>query len=317
MSGRTRALVEGGILSSVAVILTLVAVYIPIVWTIVQLIQAFPIMILVFRQGIKPGLIATVVTTILIFMLGNLLVAMFFLSMSPVALVMGWAMRKGKNAAWTLTLGTLSGFFAKLAALAFSIFFLKINYATKMEEMIRASVVTVIENYRSMGVDQETLQEITRYFDQAIPVLLTIIPVIIIVGAVTEAYINLWLARLLLRKMGQTVDGFPPLKHWDLPRTFLYGWLLSFFSWKAGAYYFGEQALTYKFGINCFAFFSGILFLQGLAVLSFYLAKYNVSKLLRILMVLLIFILPILLIITIYAGVIDMFANFRRLRRGE
>lgn len=308
---------EGGILSGMAVMLTLLAIYIPVLWLIVQFIQAFPVMILSVRHGIKPGLIASVVTAILIFMLGNPFAALSFLSVAPAALVMGWAIKEGKNAAGCLALGAFSGFLAKLAVIALSIMVLKINFLTEFEEQMKAGVATALEFYKASGIDEVKLQELVQSSEQLLPVLIILIPAFLIMVAAAEAFINFWLADMLLRKLGQRIEGLPPLKYWDLPKTFIYGWMLSLASYWAGSYYFGEQALTFKFGANCFMLFSSLLFLQGLAVLSFFLAKHNVPRILRIIIGIAVLFVPLLNLIMLYFGGFDMYANFRKLSRKE
>ncbi|HBS60771.1 MAG TPA: hypothetical protein DEA44_16100 [Firmicutes bacterium] len=314
----TRALVEGGILSGLTVLLTLLAIYIPLLWLVVQLIQALPVMILTVRHGIKPGLIASVVTAILIFMLGNPLAALSLFSVAPAVLVMGWGIKEGKKAAGCIALGTFSGFLAKLAVIALSIKVLKINFLLEFEEQMKAGVATALEFYKASGIDEAKLQELVHSSEQLLPVLLIMIPAFLVVIAAAEAFLNFWLTAALLRRLGQGIEeGLPPLKYWDLPKTFIYGWMLSLASYWAGAYYFGGQALTYKFGANCFMLFSSLLFLQGFAVLSFFLVKHNVPRLLRILIGIVVLFVPLLNLIMLYIGGFDMYANFRKLPRKE
>jgi uncharacterized protein YybS (DUF2232 family) len=101
-----------------------------------------------------------------------------------------------------------------------------------------------------------------------------------------------------------------------LPKGFVFGWALSFTTWQAGAYFFGTQALTYKFGANGFLLFSFALFIQGLAVMNYYFHHYQVSRPFRLLAIFFVFLagsIPWFLII--YGGAYDMFFNFRRIER--
>lgn len=321
MSGHSSALVEGGILSGMIVMLTLLGIYIPIILVFVMIFQAFPILVLVVRHGVKPGIIASFATLVLISILGGPLAGLYFMGTVPVAIILGWSLKERKMPVLGLTLASVAGFLAKLAIIGINLKFLGINYFTMMESSINATSAATIETFKAMGTDQEQLAVMSQGVEQTIPVLLVLMPALIIATAVFEAYINLWLAGVFLPKIGQTAVGCPPFEQWDFPKSSFYGWALSFAAWNAGLYYFGAQALTYKFSLNVFALFTIVLFLQGFAVVSFFLKKLKIPLILRIgaraLILIFIMVTPIIFFSVIYAGVADIFANFRRLQRGE
>lgn len=317
MYGHTRALVEGGILSGMAVILTLLGVYIPVLQTVIVLINALPIIIYVALHGVKKGIMASFVAGVLIAIFANPLNGLLFLiGLAPVALVLGWSFREQKPILG-ITLGAVASFIAYLAIIGMAVRFLNIDTLQHLKIVINESGTLLISVYKQIGVDEATLGIIVQMLNEMETYLMVVLPIMLLMVAFTISYANFWVAQATLRKLGRPVADFPPFKYWDFPRTFLYGWGISFASWQAGAYFFGTQALTYKFGQNCFLFFSAALFLQGYAVLAFFLAKHNVPKVIRILIAIVALGTSLINFMVIYAGVVDMFANFRRLARGE
>lgn len=317
MSSRTTSLVEGGILSGVTVMLTLFGIYIPIFYIFIKLVQALPLLILVVRHGVKIGIIAAFVTAILIAIIVNPLNGLVFLvGLAPVAIVVGWSIRERK-AVSGLIFGAVAALLSKLAVIGIAFWLVNIDIIGQLVASIQESIPLAIEMYKTIGMDEASRNALSQMSSELIPTFILVIPALFIGQAFMEAYVNFWLARVVLRRLGHPIDDFPSVKYWDLPRAFLYGWVLSFASWKGGAYFFGTQALTYKFGLNCFVFFSGALFVQGLAVLNFFLTKHSVSKILRILIMILTLSIPMINFMVIYGGGIDMFANFRRLQRRQ
>lgn len=234
MSGHTRAIVEGGILSGMAVILTLLGVYIPVFQAFIVLINAMPITIYVVLHGVKKGIIASFVTSVLIAILFSPVNGMLFLiGLAPVALVLGWGLREGK-AITGIVLGAGAGFVAHLAIVGIAVQFLHIDLLQHFKLIINESGVLLVDAYKQLGIDEATVRQT---LEMAEDYLLVVLPALLFVFTFALSYANFWTARTALRKLGRPVADFPSFKHWDFPRTFLYGWGLSFVSWQAGAYF--------------------------------------------------------------------------------
>lgn len=306
---------EGGILAGMAVIMTLIGVYIPLLEGFINIINALPIIIFVVRNGVKKGIVVSFVAAFLMAILANPLNALLFLiALSPVALILGWSFRERK-AVQGIVLGGVTGFFGQLAIVALAVRFFDFDFFASYQAMINEVGNAMIEAYKRVATDEAAINEFAKIVSSGEAYSIIVVPTFILFSTFLLSYINFWLARMVLRKTGQSVEDFPPFRHWDLPKTFLYGWGLGLASWQAGAYFFGTDALTYKFGMNCFLFFTWALFIQGFAVASFFLAKYNVPKVLRLLFAVVVLSISLLSLIVIYAGVLDIFINYRRLPR--
>lgn len=313
----TGQLVEGGILAGITVILTLLGIYIPILGMFITFVRAIPIMLVVIRHGIKTGIIAASVAVILVGMIAGPLKAISVLiGTAPLAVILGWCFREQKSPAVTLIYGSIIDIITKLAIIGIAMVFLNINIFDSMISPIREAMPISLELQRKMGADQLTLDNLTKLMEQTQAVVVLLLPAIFILGAVGELYIVYRVAKVVLAKLNYQSNDILPFRHWDLPKGFAYGWVLSFAAWKAGSYFFGVGSLSYKFGSNSFMIFSAALFLQGLAVISYYFNQHQVAKPFRIMAVFLIFltgVIPMLLVV--YGGIYDMFFNFRKLER--
>jgi uncharacterized protein YybS (DUF2232 family) len=313
---RVKSLVEGGILSGVAVLLSLLSAYLPVFGVFIKLFWPVPIILIVVRHGLKLGVLSVAVSGILIAVLLHPLSAIsMVVGFGLTGIVMGWCFKQQMNSIMTLIYGSAAALVSNISMYAMAFLFFNINPLTMNTEAIKSAMPMAIEFYQKMGMDQATIDMMSTSMDQALVLVSVIIPAMIILTGAVECYINFIAARAILRRVGHAVGEFPPLKYWDFPKYIILGWSLCLAAWLGGAHYFGTQALTYKFGFNGFVLFSIGLFLQGLANVSFYLGKYNVSRFLRIAIGFLIITNGLLSYIVVFAGTADLFYNFRQLER--
>lgn len=278
---KIKPMTEGGILSAISVAMAMIGLYVPILGAVVTFIWPLPIIILVVRHGIRWGVMASVVSGILIAILTHPLQALsMVIAFGMVGLVLGFSYRKGYSALKSLALGMTASVVSKIAVLALAMAVLNINPITMQFDMMREALAGSLEFYRSAGIDEQRVAAIGQDFERGMETVKLVIPILIAFAGMLDAYINFVVAGKVLRRLGSTsVPVLLPFSQWRLPWGIVY---LYAFSW-IGIYWGSsrEIPLLLQVSLNANMFSSVLGFVQGLSVLSAMAGRYNLSKWIR------------------------------------
>ena len=140
-----------------------------------------------------------------------------------------------------------------------------------------------------------------------------ILPAGFALASVVDTYLNFLVARLVLRKLGHHIPSFPAFRVWSFSPIVLYGFIVSVIM-----LYWGksrEISLLSDAGINLQVATSMLLMLQGMSMVFFYAAKYEVPKFIRWIIVLMAFSNGFIMQMAVFAGAFDIAIDFRKLRR--
>jgi uncharacterized protein YybS (DUF2232 family) len=310
---RVRSMVEAAVMSAIAIIFAMISVYVPLLGSLVNMIWPVPIILLGVRHGHKWSIMAVAVAaTMIAILIEPVLAVKTVVGFSLVGIVLGHALRAGFGPAKTLLLGSLAALVSSVAVLGLMMLLMGINPLNLEFQMMGEGLKQALAIYRDHGMSEEELARMEEMLGTALTIMRVAFPAIFVLSAVTSSYINLACARLVLRRLGQPISGFPPFKCWAMP---------SYILWAAVAggamVYLGklqQTELLSNLGINVLLFSLALVFVHGLAVFYFLADKYNLSRLLRGIILLMIFINAIFVLIVIYAGAFDMALDYRKLR---
>lgn len=311
---RVRPMVEGGVLSAVAIIFAIISAYLPVVGPFVNLIWPVPIILLGVRHGYKWSILATAVSGVLIAMLLHPLQAVgVVVGFGLIGIVLGHAIRSNYSPTKTILWGTVASLLSKIAVLAISAVVLGMNPLTMQTDVLSKAVEQAVEMYRGFGMSEENLAQIAGNMQNMVDLLKVILPSGFALAAVIDTYLNFMIARAVLRKLGQYVDGFPPFKLWNLPRFIGYFFVLSL----VGMYWGKSREITelYNLAANVQVLTSMFLFVQGMALFYYVADKYNLSRITRGIILVLILTSGFLSQGLIFAGGIDMAVDYRGVRK--
>ncbi|MDR3561841.1 MAG: YybS family protein [Negativicutes bacterium] len=311
---QVRSLVEAGVMSAVAIIFALISVYVPLLGSLVNLIWPVPIILLGVRHGYKWSIMATAVSGMMIaILIEPVLAVKTVVGFSLIGIVLGHAIREKYSPVKTLLCGSVAALISNLAVLGLVMLILGINPLNMDFQMMEKTMEEVMNIYRSQGISEEDIARAGELMRNVFVLMQVLIPAMFALGAVMTTYINFACARLVLRRLGQPTPGFPPFKHWKMPESVLW----AFIAGTAMTYLGSTQQmdLVYRIGENVRWF--GLIFtlVQGLAVFYFLADKYNLSRMVRGIILLLTFTVPILAYVAIYAGAFDIALDYRKLRK--
>lgn len=310
---RIRPMVEGGILSGIAILFALISAYLPLIGPFVNLMWPVPIILLGVRHGYKWSIMATVVSGIIIAVLMHPLHSLsVVVGFGLIGIVLGYAFRMNFSAARTMLWGTLASLVSKAALLSISALVLGVNPLNMQSDIMADAIKQAIDVYRTFGIAEQELAKMSEAMQSMIEVMKVILPAGFIMASLLDTWLNFLIAKTILRRLGHNVPVFPPFKEWSLPYYIVYLFALSLVM-----IYWGnsrEIALLAQAGMNLQVITSTLILVQGLALFNYFADKYNLSKMVKGLILFLILTNGFFAQILIIAGAVDMVMDYRRLR---
>ncbi len=310
-SHRITPLTESGLLSALTVILALAAVYLPVIGMAAALVWALPVVVLVVRHGLRWGMMAVLVSGIIMALLIEPMLSLrMVLSFGPTGLMLGYAFRHRWSGAKAFGMTLIASVAGKL--LTFGLLFLitSVNPLNLQMDVMRESFDQTFAVYEQMGLNEQALKESRGQIDQALTYLNLLLPFIVGVMGLLDAAVAYIVSSRVLRRLGEAVQELPPFAEWRLPQFFLY--LLGFA--LVGIYWGGsrEIQLLYQaaFNLNMVAMGAGII--QGLSLMSYAMDRFRVGKLMRVCLYAFVLLGGVLVQILAFTGLFDMLFDYRR-----
>lgn len=299
-------------LAAITVLLSLLGAYfMPYLFFITPV----PLIILVYRHGMRPGILVAVTSALLGgIVLSTIPTMVFLLILGLVGLAMGEALREGFPPHRIMLIGTATSVISLLLMVAVTAVFLDLNVLETTFETMERSLQQALKVYERFGVEEhplfkaESLGEFMRLLKLALPAAL-------LTTAIIMTFVNYWLARLILNRLGAKLPWLKPFRLWRFPWYLAWGYILG----QGLLLVTQGQAngnLWFGVGLNLQILFNYVFLLQGLAILWFYLDKGNVPKLVRWITIIFVFN-PLFTTLVVWVGVLDTWFNFRKLGEGE
>ncbi|MCR4430307.1 MAG: YybS family protein [Tepidanaerobacteraceae bacterium] len=308
----TRSTVEGAMLSAITIIISLIALYVPVLGVFASLIWPVPIIILGIRHGERTSILATAVAGIAVAMLqGPVQSFNVVLGFGLLGVVMGWAIRKKFSPYRVLLIGGAASLLSEVALIVTTIYLMGFN-PMKMELSAMKDSIDMVGNmYRNMGASPEMIKQIAESYGKILDIFTLAIPALLVLSSIVSAFLNYQVTKLILSRLGQKLEDFTPFWLWRLPEYtvffFLLGVLLNLLE------YYWPVGVLKSIGINLQLIFGFAFIIEGFSLAAYYMGRFNVAKILRVLFVLLVFFNPLVSQIVMWAGMFDILFNFRHI----
>ncbi|MDX9787022.1 MAG: YybS family protein [Desulfobacterales bacterium] len=178
-----------------------------------------------------------------------------------------------------------------------------------LSDYIKANLAVYQEAYKTLDMPSEQMQALSVAFEHAPYVIVRILPGICMAAALFGAWINLLLARPLLKVGCPDIERFERLNQWKAPEHFVWGIIG-----------FGVLLLIPEVGIKLTGF-NGLIvllpvyFFQGIAIVSFYFNKKRLPAAMKWFLYSMIALQIYALILVIGLGIFDIWLDFRKLKQ--
>mgnify|MGYP006283292771 CR=1 FL=1 len=274
-------------------ILTTINYIFPFLSMLVMFLWPVPIVYLVQKEE-SSRVIGVVALAALIngFFFGAVMGLVTVIGFGLVGFIIGNVIKEGFPPLKTLIAAVLAVILSQALVVYVSGAIMNLNYQLMVEEAIR-----------SLGgeIDEQTLEQLVI---PQLELIKLMFPALLSISATITGIFNYYISAWYLRRRGLNIELYKPVRRWYMPR-----WIVSILIVVSLL----MRSNTIFLNINIYMFF--LAFVQGFAVLMYYLSSRNSSFLLKAFVVFLIFIFPPVPILLILIGLLDMWFNFRKLGR--
>jgi len=262
----------------------------------------------------KTGIMASVVSAFLVAILAQpqqVLVVLFGFGFT--GLVLGGALAERFSPTKTLLVGSVASVISTAILMVVSMIFLKVNPLKMNLSVMKDAMDSVIDMYAKFGMTKQQLASLRVTFKQTMDLFKIVLPATLVLSSVLNTFLNLWVARLVLNRLGYKTDPLPGFRDWSFP------WYLALF-FVAGTALNATQSrhhilLLAHIGINIQFLLSIAYVIQGIAIAWWFFDRYNVAKMVRILLTFFVISNPMFQLVATWLGVLDPWLDLRRIRR--
>lgn len=309
------------VLAAIAALLGLFALFIPVLGVVANVIWTIPIIIIILRFDLRTGVMGLTVALILIAIIAGPMGALSLgLKGGLTGLVFGYAIKKKMSPGFTVLGGGLAAVVgtALLLLLAFAVMGGPILDLGELENIVDETLIL----YKRYGLLNPLLEqgateaEIREQLMQVMGVAVALIPGAMFLSSVAAAAATYLVSRPVLRRLGYSLDPIPAFRYWQVPWYSVWGLIAGLALYLAGDYLAWEPMAL--IGQNIIYIYLPLLFINGLAVATYFYHRWSISPILKgMLLALSVFYLPIALPFLMIVGAFDPLFNYRKLSFGS
>lgn len=309
--GQTNAVVAAGMGTAVAVVLSMLGLYVPVFSTVIFLLIPLPIAYIGVTHGTRWSAIVTAGTLILDSVFFGVFSGAFVCAIfACLGTVLGWCYQRKVRPAATLFAGALAVLVAFALQILFGVFVLGVDTSLldgSFLEGIRQSTEELLPQFYS----GETLAAAQESLNVTYDVLKKSVLFIGVTVCVIYSWAAMALSAYIFGRLGlRDIPALPPLSRWELPTASVYAYLAVI---GLGLLYTEEDwiaTLIYNLQLVC----SFIFWLQGLAFAWWLPARFEIFRTLRWFLIAGSFFLPFMQSVMVVMGLFDLLFHYRQKR---
>ncbi|MCL4426033.1 MAG: YybS family protein [Firmicutes bacterium] len=331
----TRPLVEGALFAAVSVVLGLVGYFVPVTALVLMAFWPVPVALVYIRHDFRTAFLTVLVTgLVLATVIGAVEALLFVLASGSMGLALGFSLRRRLSGIGTITvldqdgqvwvmedrrrlsgIGTITvmagaALFSMVASGLLSYYLLGVNLL-QMQDQIFEETIKGLALYERLGLSPEMVQTMRDRWLEARDAARLLLPSMAVLASFVLSYIDLAAASPIMKRFGFEPPVLPSFKEWRMPRFFAYLYLLGFLL-ILGKHYLPLPWLD-PAGTNLVYFLSISFILQGVAVAYYFLSRWNLSKPLRVVLLVYALFIPVLAQILSWLGLFDTIIDYRRM----
>lgn len=307
-SKNKKPLVEAGLIAAITSFFIIGTLYIPML-SMALIMLPVPFILLSVRHGTRYTIFSLIITSLLIgFLTGVFYTVFIFVISTPIALIMGYSIKKKKKPYEVVGWGT--------AATVFSTFFIIQLISTISGINIIKELSTILQEIVSQQVDMLTSLDIGLIdVKKTLDYLMMLLPALIIVQSMVGAFINYYLTSVIINRFKLVDYQLGDFSDFKLPGNIVFGSFIIFILSVMTSYIDGIDHNTLIANIT--VIFVMIFFLQGISFIAYLLKKSKTPKIIRITSVVLIVLITPLMTLVSLLGLFDSILNLRRINKKQ
>jgi len=313
---KTSTMVQAAIFAALAIVFNMVFYYIPVLAIFINLVLPLPIAICGMRCGLRWSIMSLIVATALVGMLINPMHALFFIGVYGImGVVLGECMHRRYLPGKLILVSSVGAFvgFAINLALAFTV--MGINPIETMFSSLDKALPEMERSMASFGMTPEQAARAKEDFAGTLDIVKIILPGAFVLMAPIVAFINYWLGRKILGRLGEKFPPIPDFTEFNVPAISLLGYGLGLFGLQYFNYAGQNGSVPYLICANVYAVCSMLLVLQGLSVAKWFCRKKGYSNFAFGVVTLLCFAAPLFSLAATFVGGYDLLFHFREKKK--
>lgn len=313
-AGETNAVVLAGMCTALAVVLSVIGFYMPLISLVVFLLIPLPIAYLGMKEGTSWSIIVTAGIMILDSVFFGFISAAFLCAIFGVlGVILGICYRNKVSATVTLVAGAVVVLAALIGQAFAAMYILNVPpmvFGGEAMDTMEQQMMAQMEQFYSGELLTQAQENVKQMMDS----IRKSIPAATLGAAFFYTWASMTLGKKIFTRLGmKDIPGMPSLERWELPRFFLAFYVLAF----AMQYITNGNAtlemIQYNLGLACILVF----WLQGLATLWWMPRKYPFVRPLRWIIAILSVIIGMVQMIVVLLGLSDMVLQYRKKRNYE
>lgn len=309
----TRALVESGILTGVAVVLMLMSLYIPVISLVTLFIWPLPITLIYIRHNIKYSILSLIVCALVTAMLSEPLTALCFTIMFGImSVVMGFCVKTQKPANTTLFYMGITNFICIIAVFYMFNLIMGQNLIDQLRTALEESIKMIKTLYTYIGMSKENIEKTLALID--IKTMIMLIPGTLVMGSGFISLVTYTFGKFLFKRLGYSLNEIVPFSKWYMPFKIAMGMML--FIVIGYILSIKQLGIGESLVLNSMVVFRLAFLITGLSSIAFFLKKKNVQKGIAIIIIIFIAFSPLVNIVEI-VGLIDYAFDIRKLDKNR
>jgi len=177
--------------------------------------------------------------------------------------------------------------------------------------LIKEQLQPTVQLYRDLSAPVENGGITDGYAEIFLKTLIRIYPALMIIGMGLVIWFNVMLAGPVFKRLGLDYPRFQPGDRWHAPERLVWGLIVAGFGSLLAS---GPLKIA---AINLLIVLAVVYFFQGLSIAVFYLNKYNLPLILRVIFYFLVIIQQFFMLLLAILGVFDQWFDFRRIRKNQ
>lgn len=174
----------------------------------------------------------------------------------------------------------------------------------------------IIKNYKNLlPIENNQYEQIINLTKSFLKFLPKILPGILIVNFSLISILNYYFSYVFLNRYSIEIKPFKPFKEWDLPWYWCWGIIIGIILIIITSFNPGYNNIILIVGYNLLIIFGFVYLILGISVIWGFFDRFNIKNFIKVIIIIVVFIIFGLVIFLPVIGLIDIWVNFRRLKR--
>lgn len=319
MNRPARPLVESALLAALGAVFIFISFYVPFAGILATVVSPLPAAFVVIRHGIRWGLLSSVVTLLVLLPLVSPLTAIGLWAVyGAMGVALGHSVRKHLSPERTIALMAGASMIGTVANFVGAFFATGLTLTKLADQTVQAFEFALKTNQKLLGPNP-MLDQMAKSFTREF--FLRALPSSFVLASLLTAWINFEIIRRILPRFGYSMESLRPFSQWIMPEVLGHAWVLSALAYWLQRSYAEKFPVALLIVENVFGAASMFMVLDVVAVLSFYVLRTGLPRVISGLIVFMalsmIFGSPVLALYADIFGMIDVLFDLRKLRYPE